>query len=140
EDVASLAPAKEFLLRLRNEMHFHAGKANDLLDRAEQLRLAEAYGYRGVDGLLPVEQFMREYFRLTEGVSQVVMRFLAATHRGPRWSELLAPFVSHQFDREFRVGPWQIQANSRGMAALQSDLTRILHLAVIANLYNKPIA
>ena len=140
EDAASLAPAKEFLLRLRNELHFHAGKANDLLDRAEQLRLAAAYDYRGDDGLLPVEQFMREYFRLTEGVSQVVMRFLAATHRGPRWSELLAPFVSHQFDREFRVGPWQIQANSRGMAALQSDLTRILHLAVIANLYNKPIA
>lgn len=140
EDAASLAPAKEFLLRLRNDLHFHAGKANDLLDRAEQLRLAAAYGYRGDDGLLPVEQFMREYFRLTEGVSQVVMRFMAATHRGPRWSELLAPLVSHQFDREFRVGPRQIQANARGLAALQGDLTRILQLAVMANLYNKPIA
>ncbi|HQU41875.1 MAG: [protein-PII] uridylyltransferase [Planctomycetia bacterium 21-64-5] len=140
EDVASLARAKEFLLHLRNDMHFHAGKANDLLDRTEQLRLAESYKYRGDDGLLPVEQFMREYFRLTEGVSQVVMRFMAATTRGPRWSELLAPLVSHRFDGEFRVGPWQIQANARGLAALKTDLTRILHLAVIANLYNKPIA
>ena len=139
EDVASLAPAKEFLLRLRNDMHFHAGKANDLLDRGEQLRLAEAYGYRGLEGLLPVEQFMREYFRLTEGVSQVVKRFTAATRRGPRWTELLAPFVSHQFEHEFRVGPSDIQANARGLARLQTDLTRILHLAVVANLYNKPI-
>jgi [protein-PII] uridylyltransferase len=140
EDVASLAPAKEFLLRLRNEMHFHAGKANDLLDRAEQLRLAEAYGYRGVEGLLPVEQFMRQYFRLTEGVSQVVGRFAAATRRGPRWTELFAPLVTHQFENEFRVAPTHIQANARGLARLQTDLTRILHLAVVANLYNKPIA
>jgi [protein-PII] uridylyltransferase len=140
EDVASLGAAKDFLLRLRNEMHFHAGKANDLLDRAEQVRVAEVAGYAGEEGLLPVEQFMREYFRRAEGVSQAVMRFMAATRRGPRWSELLAPLVSHQFEREFRVGPKQIQANARGLARLQTDLTRILHLAVVANLYNKPIA
>ncbi|HVX12269.1 MAG TPA: [protein-PII] uridylyltransferase [Pirellulales bacterium] len=140
EDVVSLDQAKEFLLRLRNEMHFHSAKANDLLDRTEQLRLAEVYGYRGDEGLLPVEKFMQKYFRSTEGVSQVVMRFMAATHRGPRWTELLAPLISHQFEKEFRVGPVNIQANARGLARLQNDLTRILHLSVVANLYNKPIA
>ncbi|MGH7135026.1 MAG: DUF294 nucleotidyltransferase-like domain-containing protein, partial [Pirellulales bacterium] len=140
EDIVSLEQAREFLLRLRNEMHFHAGKANDLLDRTEQVRLAEVYGYQGVEGLLPVEQFMREYFRLTEGVSQVVMRFMAATRRRPRWTTLLAPLVSHQFEREFRVGPVHIQANPRGLARLQTDLTRIVHLAVVANHFNKPIA
>jgi [protein-PII] uridylyltransferase len=139
EDVAAIDRAREFLLRLRNEMHFHAGKANDLVDRTEQLRLAEVYGYRGENGLLPVEQFMRDYFRSTEDVSQVVRRFMAATRRGPRWSELLAPLISHQFEREFRVGPANIQANARGLARLQTDLTRIVHLAVVANLYNKPI-
>ena len=140
EDIVSLEQAREFLLRLRNEMHFHAGKASDLVDRTEQVRLAEVYGYQGMEGLLPVEQFMREYFRLTEGVSQVVMRFMAGTRRGPRWTTLLAPLVTHQFEREFRVGPVHIQANSRGLARLQTDLTRIVHLAVVANHYNKPIA
>ena len=33
-------------LRLRNEMHFHAGKAGDVLNRAEQLRIAELQGYQ----------------------------------------------------------------------------------------------
>ncbi|HET6882353.1 MAG TPA: [protein-PII] uridylyltransferase, partial [Pirellulales bacterium] len=140
EDVAAIDRAREFLLRLRNDMHFQAGKANDLVDRMEQVRLAEVYRYRGEEGLLPVEQFMREYFRATEDVSQVVRRFTAATRRGPRWSELLAPLISHEFEREFRVGPASIQANARGLARLQTDLTRILHLAVVANLYNKPIA
>ena len=57
--------ASEFLLRLRNEMHFHAGKSTDVLDRAEQLRIAAAARLQGTAGLLPVEQFMRDYFRHT---------------------------------------------------------------------------
>lgn len=140
DDLAGVERTRQFLLRLRNEMHFHAGRANDLLDRTEQWRLAEVYRHRGDEGLLPVEQFMREYFRLTEGVSQAVRRFLAATRRGPRWTALLAPLVTHQFEREFRVGPLHIQANARGLARLRTDLTRTLHLAAVANLYNKPIA
>src|SRR5690606_34689723 len=59
EDQVLLRQATEFLLHLRNEMHFHAGKANDVLDRAEQVRLAQVLGFRGQEGLLPFEQFMR---------------------------------------------------------------------------------
>ena len=44
EDYDAIRPADEFLLRLRNELHFHAGEADDVLDRAEQLRLAERCG------------------------------------------------------------------------------------------------
>ncbi|HVX60512.1 MAG TPA: [protein-PII] uridylyltransferase [Pirellulales bacterium] len=140
EDVATLQRAREHLLRLRNEMHFFARKSNDVLDRAEQVRLAEAFGYQGEAGLLPVEQFMREYFRQTEGVSQVVTRFLANSRRGPRWGELLAPLFSHEFERDFRVAPNQISAHPRGLAKLCSDPAEILRLAELANLYDKPIA
>ena len=58
-------------------MHFHAGKSHDVLDRAEQVRLAAVLGYQGTEGLLPVEQFMREYFRHTRAVSNLVGRFSA---------------------------------------------------------------
>ncbi len=140
EDEALLRRALEYLLRLRNEMHFHARKANDVLDRTEQLRLAAALGYQGDAGLLPVEQFMREYFRLTEGVSQIVTRFIAGSRRGPRWGELLAPLFSHQFERDFRVEPTQISANPRGLAKLCGNPAEILRLADLANLYDKPIS
>ncbi|HEV7224480.1 MAG TPA: [protein-PII] uridylyltransferase [Pirellulales bacterium] len=140
EDEAVLAGAAEFLLRLRNEMHFHARKSIDNLDRAEQVRLAAAYGYAGDAGLLPVEQFMREYFRLTEAASQIATRFAANSRRGPRWGELLAPLFSHQFERDFRIGPAQITANPRGLAKLRGDPAEILRLADLANLYDKPIA
>ncbi len=60
DDQAALQRALEFLLRLRNELHFHANKAHDVLDRAEQMRIAATFQYAGTEGLLPVEAFMRE--------------------------------------------------------------------------------
>ena len=42
DEQRTLRAARDFLLWLRNDLHFHAGKANDVLDRTEQLRLADA--------------------------------------------------------------------------------------------------
>ena len=44
EDLAAIERAGEFLLWLRNELHFHAGQAADVLTRCEQLRIAAACG------------------------------------------------------------------------------------------------
>jgi [protein-PII] uridylyltransferase len=141
DDYDHLRQTTEFLLRLRNEMHFHAGKSSDVLDRVEQLRIAEQFGFRGTEGLLPVEEFMREYFRLTGGVSTIVARFVARAKLGHcRWRRLLAPLVSHQFEGDFRVGPQQISANQRALAKLSGDLSEVLRLADIANMYDKPVA
>jgi [protein-PII] uridylyltransferase len=41
EDHQKLGDAREFLLRLRNELHFHAGRPQDVLDMDEQLRIAQ---------------------------------------------------------------------------------------------------
>ena len=56
EDREHLLEAREFLLRLRNEMHFHAGKPQDHLDRAEQVRIAELLDFPPDEHLLPIEQ------------------------------------------------------------------------------------
>jgi [protein-PII] uridylyltransferase len=140
QDYQQLRAAGEFLLRLRNEMHFAAGKANDLLDRAEQLRIAAEFGYQGSAALLPVEQFMREYFRRTNAVSDVATRFLlycCPPHELTKWA---APLLSHRSERDFRVGPLRISASRRGRDRLRGNLEQILHLYDLANLYDKPVA
>jgi [protein-PII] uridylyltransferase len=139
-DFDAISQATEFLLHLRNELHFAANKSNDVLDRAEQLRIATQFGYTGTEGLLAVEQFMREYFRHTSGVSNVVKRFMAGSRPGSRWKKLLAPLVSHQFEGDFRIEPNQITANKHGVAKLEHDLAEVFRLADVANLYDKPIA
>ena len=73
--------AREFLLQLRNELHFYAGKSQDNLGRAEQLRMAELRGYKGSETLLPVEQLMREYIERTSDVRYIVAHFVASAKR-----------------------------------------------------------
>ncbi|MCC7086744.1 MAG: [protein-PII] uridylyltransferase [Pirellulales bacterium] len=140
EDQIAMRRATEFFLRVRNELHFHAQHANDVLDRAEQVRLADLFGCRGADGILPVEQFMRDYFRHSRAVQQIVSRFVEGADPWIRWGERLSPIFGHQVEGDFRVGPTRISATKRGLKKLRGDLVEILRLADLANMYNKRIA
>jgi [protein-PII] uridylyltransferase len=140
EDQRLLRKATDFLLHLRNEMHFHGGKANDVLDRSEQVRLAKALGFRGQDGLLPVEEFMREYFRRTSEVSLILTRFVARSKPGSRLNQTVSVLFSHQVEGDFRVSPTEITPTRRGLTKLQRQLSEILRLCDLANLYDKRIS
>ena len=63
-----------FLWDIRNDMHFHAGRASDVLSFNEQQRLAEVFGYQSERHLLPVEQFMQCYYRVTAEVQELCDR------------------------------------------------------------------
>ena len=125
---------------MRNELHFHAGKSNDVLDRSEQLRLAPLYGFQGTEGILPVEEFMREYFRHTRSVRSVVANFVATARPGNPLASFFGTVFSLRVDSDYRVTPRQIVANKRGLARLQTDLSEVLQLCELANLYGKRIA
>ncbi len=139
-DQNDLRAASEFLLRLRNELHFHAGKSNDVLDKAEQVRLAELYEYQGTEGILPVEQFMREYFLHTRAVSHVASNFVANSRPGLLLSRILGTAFSHQVEGDYRVTPNEIKAAKRGLEKLEKSLSEVLRLCELANLHNKRIA
>jgi [protein-PII] uridylyltransferase len=72
-------------------MHFHAGNSKDALDRAEQLRVAELFGYRGGEGMLPVERFMRDYFHHANHVWQMVRRREASLQTASAMARVLDP-------------------------------------------------
>lgn len=137
-DFQTLRRALEFLLRLRNEMHFHAETARDVLHRAEQVRIASAWGYSGDESLLPVERFMREYFQHTNAVSNISMRFARSARPASKVMKAFGPLFSHRVGSDYRVGPMQITATRTGLAKL-NNLTEILRLADLANQYNKRI-
>ena len=139
EDFNALSAALEFLLRLRNELHFHAGQAVEVLNRAEQLRIAELYGYRQVDGLLPVEQFMRDYFRHTKAVSHIAARLATRARAHPILARLSTVLFGHRVEEGIHVGPAGLMAGRRRAEAIGRDLTAIIRLVDLANLYNKPI-
>jgi [protein-PII] uridylyltransferase len=138
-DYRTLKKAHDYLLRLRNEMHFHSDKPDDALNRVEQLRIAEVFGYEAQAGMLPVEVFMRDYFRLTSAVSDIVTRFALRARTQHTWQRLAAPLWSHRFEGDFLVGPGSIAASERALPKITGSLAQILRLCDVANLYDKPI-
>jgi [protein-PII] uridylyltransferase len=82
--------ALDFLWRVRNEMHLHAGRKHDQMSFDLQEHIAEAFGYEPErpEGL-PVEALMRDYYRHARNVlnssSLVMEQCLARVHVKPRF-------------------------------------------------------
>ena len=138
-DRRRLVEAHEFLLRLRNELHFHAGTSQDLLNRDEQVRLATLYKYEPLNSLLPVERFMRDYYERTGDVRYISSHFLDSVRARSGIVAAVAPVFSHRVEDDFRVGPVHISATRKGLAKVQNDLAEVLRLMDLANMYQKRI-
>ncbi|MBN2293046.1 MAG: [protein-PII] uridylyltransferase [Pirellulales bacterium] len=154
EDHDTIIAAHEFLLHLRNDMHFHCGSANDVLSREEQLRIAPEVletpkqnhksaskdGQQAPGGMLPVERFMREYFRHTAGVAHVAKRFLTKAQSRDRIASLASAVFGHRVEGGLRVGISGLTVDRRGLLLLKDNLTEMMRLVALSNLYDKPIA
>ena len=61
-DLAALKESQDFLMRVRNEMHFATGKHQDQLTFEQQEKVSEALGFDREGTLRGVEVFMRAYY------------------------------------------------------------------------------
>ncbi len=136
-DTTRLNSAHEFLLRLRNELHFAAGSANDRLTKSEQIRIADKLKVPGKDGVFPVEVFMREYFSHTSDVRYCSDHFVSASlyRGGGSWT----PLVTKTIQGKFRVGLFQIGVRPNLLSEVAGDLEQVLRLMQLAAMYNKEI-
>ena len=139
-DHRRLLSSQTFLLRVRNEMHFHAGEACDLLTRAEQLRLAEYFQYRGRQGLLPVEQFMRDYFHHTNHVWHLAHRLSEIVQPPSRVSRVFGPVLGYTTKDGYHIGRREISATTQAMARLELHLEEVLRLVDLARTEGKRIS
>ncbi len=140
-DSTQLKNSAEFLLRVRNEMHFFANRSNDQLGRNEQVRLAERFGFSGDDALLSVEEFMRQYFRFTSRIHYICQHFVSKSisrKKTPAIS-VLEPLVTRQIDDHFRMGPTQIGVIKSALDSVKQDLEQVLRLMQLACLHDKSI-
>ena len=63
QEVKQLDRAFDFLLRVRTQLHFISGRANDQLSLPIQNRVAMALGYNQRTPIRRVEAFMRDYYK-----------------------------------------------------------------------------
>ena len=139
-DYRRLLSAQNFLLRVRNEMHFHANETCDALSRAEQLRLAEFLQYQGRQGMRPVEQFMRDYFHHTAHVWRLAHRLSELMQPTSRVSRVLEPMFGRKTADDYQIGRHEINATSRATARLAQHREEVLKLVELARREGKRIA
>ena len=139
-DHRRLMSSQSFLLHVRNEMHFGSNSGSDVLSRIEQKRIAEVLNLRGKGAMLPVEQFMRDYFRHTSHVSFLTTRMCDLVSPPPVMSWVLEPMLSKTLSEEFRMGTREISATQLGTTKLAKNLEDAVRLVDLARLYDKRIA
>jgi [protein-PII] uridylyltransferase len=71
EDLAAFRRGYDFLLRVRNELHFMSARATDVMNLDLQPRIAENLGYTEVEMLARVERFMQDYYRAAQTIFRV---------------------------------------------------------------------
>jgi [protein-PII] uridylyltransferase len=136
EDERALVAAQEFITSVRVDLHFAAGKAQEVLTREEQLRLAELHGVSAAKGQRPVERFMQTYFRHAAAVADIATRF-AARHRPNSWrSRILQTLLSHRSNHIFRVSADEIDVAPRHRGRVCSTLESLLNLYELSGLYS----
>jgi [protein-PII] uridylyltransferase len=139
-DHRRLISSLNFLLRVRNEMHFHANETNDALSRAEQLRLAQFFKYPGKQGMLPVEQFMRDYFHHTSHVWQMAHRLSELMMPVSRMSRVFEPVLGRQMEDDYQIGRSEVSATPRATARLALHPEEVLKLVDLARYKGKRIS
>src|SRR3990172_11966206 len=135
EDARTLIAAQEFLMRVRIELHFAAGRAQDILTREEQLRIAQSRGIEPSAGQRPVERFMQTYFRHSTAIAGIAERFMARHEPRSVFSRAVRAVMSHNADGMFRVGHGLIDVVPRRRNLVCSSLAQVLRLYHTAALY-----
>ncbi len=139
EDYSAIRDGYEYLLRLRNQLHFMAGRAQDSLDRSKQVELARWMGFQGTEGMLPVEEFMQQFFEHTSEVRYSSANFVGMARSRLTPFGFLKRFISLTIGKNLRLGVTEVWATKKGLEQLQSDPAKVLELMQISNRFNRRI-
>ena len=139
EDFRAILRAYGFFLRIRHELHFRAGKSQDILDRPTQLEIAEAWGYQGDDAMLPVESFMQDYFDNARNVRYASSYCVEESIARSPASVIMETALSRKADHAVRIGPSLIWVTRDALTHFSRSLAGVLRLMALANHHNRRI-
>jgi [protein-PII] uridylyltransferase len=71
-DLDKIASTNDHLLEMRSLLHFHHKSKKDVFELADQLRIAEQFGYQDLSQLRAVERLMKEHYARVLHVHQMM--------------------------------------------------------------------
>ena len=126
KELGEFTSAYDFLLRVRNELHFLSTRATDVLNLDMQPRVALNLGYSETDMLQRVERFMQDLYRAASTIFQVSKRIesrlalsIGRDSRGGRVS-FRESLLASRFSRSKRLDGFVLRG--RELAAEKTDV------------------
>lgn len=104
EELKNFTDSLAYLWRIRNEIHYLAGRKNDQLTFEAQHQLATFFGYRDHGKVLGVEEFMRDYYlhaSRVEHLSSLLVSKIVRREEGAR--KILGYFIRRPLGEGFYV-------------------------------------
>ncbi len=121
EEDAALVRGREFLWRVRHDLHFEVGRRHDVLEHALKPQIARHFGYEDRGKELAVEQFMHHYYLHARAVYTLVDRaFEQLTRREREGRRLLLEDGVEVVDEKIEL--------RQGEAYFAADPLRLLRL------------
>ena len=139
-DATALWDAQEFLWRVRNDLHFYAFRAQDILTFEEQIRIAGLRGFKDLPHLLAVEQFMQQYYRHSTRICDLSTRFVSQATQRTAWQCFAAWLPARRIERYFALTRDDITVPPDLRAEALSDGGQILRLFHLAQMYGLRVA
>jgi [protein-PII] uridylyltransferase len=139
-EAAAVQSCREWLLRIRNELHFHARAAQDVLTLDEQVRVAQWLGYEDAGGLLAVERFMQSYYQRTGQLHEAVTRFLERCAPRSRVRAAVRKLLVRHVEAHFLTDGERIWIDPRSEAAVLASAELLLRLFELARGYSVQVA
>ena len=127
-DARRLQAAQEYLMRIRCDLHFEAGKPQDVLNRDEQLRLAEKSQIEPPLGQRPVEAYMQRYFKHSTTIAQITRRFVALHRPKSLGTKVLGLVASRRVNDNTIARPDGLHVRSGHLDDICDDIESILRL------------
>jgi [protein-PII] uridylyltransferase len=102
KEMALLESSMDFLLWVRNELHFETGRKTDQLTFDHQERIADLLGFETTEHSLAVEAFMQQYYRHASDISHLSALMLSRLLKKPR-KKFIWPTKKFRIDKDYIV-------------------------------------
>ena len=148
DELIKFEQAQDYLVRIRNRLHYFSGRKNDQLFFEHQEEMAQAFGFTHDKDMLAVEHFMREVYGHMQTISITTDLFfehveeVLGNEDGPKAAKTLEPGIEIRYNKVHLVNTELIRNKPKFFMRLfyQSSRTgKPLHYrtrkAITANLH-----
>lgn len=135
KDFTILMDAQEFLWRVRNELHFEAGRCQDLLTFSEQIRLSRLWGFEDNGHLLGVEKFMKKYYEQTTALLEISRPLIDRMVTRPLYERLQKYLMRRTINGGFVITGNEISVQAEARPFILSNASQLLRLFQLAQVH-----